>query len=345
MTFSFGLLKLDTPHLAILKIFEVKMNKFKSALNVLAICLMLAAGSSLAQAQATRTWVSGVGDDANPCSRTAPCKTFAGAISKTATNGEIDAMDDGGYGAFTINKSLTVDGSGHIAAILANNTNGIVIAIDPNGADVLHAVRLRGLSIGGFASNANAGLRGIYITGNNFADVKVTVEDTVINSFSQEGIYHNANGGHLMVKNCSIRNNTGIGIRVNSAGANIAYSTIDKTMMFANAEGARSESNSRMVVHDSTLTSNVNGLVSFLSAGTSELNADSTIISNNTQWGILSYSAAGASSIIRISNVTVSNNASNGLTPQGGGQIISWKNNRISGNNPDGAPTSTLTEQ
>lgn len=49
--------------------------------------------STLAHAQATRTWVSGVGDDANPCSRTAPCKTFAGAISKTAAFGEINVLD------------------------------------------------------------------------------------------------------------------------------------------------------------------------------------------------------------------------------------------------------------
>lgn len=65
-----------------------------------------------AQAQASRTWVSGVGDDANPCSRTAPCKTFAGAISKTAPGGEIDALDPGGFGAVTITKALTIDGGG-----------------------------------------------------------------------------------------------------------------------------------------------------------------------------------------------------------------------------------------
>ena len=55
------------------------------------VALSLCAMTSAAQAQATRTWVSGVGDDANPCSRTAPCKTFAGAISKTAAGGEINA--------------------------------------------------------------------------------------------------------------------------------------------------------------------------------------------------------------------------------------------------------------
>src|SRR5262245_23923450 len=66
---------------------------------VFAACVFF--GTS-AFAQATRTWVSGVGNDANPCSRTAPCKTFAGAISKTAIGGEIDALDPGGYGTITI---------------------------------------------------------------------------------------------------------------------------------------------------------------------------------------------------------------------------------------------------
>src|ERR1700730_4517993 len=81
-----------------------------------------------ANAQATRTWVSGVGDDANPCSRTAPCKTFAGAISKTAPGGEIDALDPGGFGALTITKAITIDGGGgQVASVLVAGTNGIVV--------------------------------------------------------------------------------------------------------------------------------------------------------------------------------------------------------------------------
>src|SRR5262245_35714365 len=104
---------------------------------------------SFAHAQATRTWVSGVGDDANPCSRTAPCKTFAGAISKTAINGEIDALDPGGFGAVTITKSITIDGSygSGFGSILASGTNGIVINIPVSANDPLRVVRLRNLSI------------------------------------------------------------------------------------------------------------------------------------------------------------------------------------------------------
>src|SRR5450756_2861664 len=85
----------------------------------------------VALGQATRTWVSGVGDDANPCSRTAPCKTFAGAISKTAPHGEIDVLDPGGFGAVTITKSISIEADGELAGLLVSGTNGIVVAAGP----------------------------------------------------------------------------------------------------------------------------------------------------------------------------------------------------------------------
>src|SRR5712664_3525740 len=108
------------------------MNKFRFTIKILAIAIFTLAFASLAQAQATRTWVSGVGDDVNPCSRTAPCKTFAGAISKTAAGGEIDALDPGGFGTVTITKSITLDGTGTFASILAAGSNGININIAAN---------------------------------------------------------------------------------------------------------------------------------------------------------------------------------------------------------------------
>src|SRR6266403_3307663 len=89
------------------------------------ICAGLLAGAITVNAQATRTWVSGVGDDANPCSRTAPCKTFAGAISKTAEGGEISVLDPGGFGTVTITKAITLEGTGSFGSILVSGTNGI----------------------------------------------------------------------------------------------------------------------------------------------------------------------------------------------------------------------------
>src|SRR5437763_12766536 len=97
----------------------------------------------------SRTWVSGVGDDLNPCSRTAPCKTFAGAISKTFINGEIDCLDPGGYGAVTVTKSITIDCTGTLGSILASGTTGVTINIPVGANDPFRTVRLRGLSING----------------------------------------------------------------------------------------------------------------------------------------------------------------------------------------------------
>ena len=109
--------------------------------------------------QATRTWVSGVGDDANPCSRTAPCKTFVGAMVRTNLGGEINCVTSGGFGPVIINKSITIDGTGCFAAILAGNLNGINIFITAQ-ADAAKTVRLRGLSINGIGT----GLNGIKVT-------------------------------------------------------------------------------------------------------------------------------------------------------------------------------------
>src|SRR5438309_12103895 len=103
---------------------------------MLALCLV----ALPAHAQATRTWVSGVGDDANPCSRTAPCKTFAGAISKTAAAGEINCLDPGGFGAVTITKAIAISCEIGTAGVLVSGTNGIIVSAGPNDAVVLQGL-------------------------------------------------------------------------------------------------------------------------------------------------------------------------------------------------------------
>src|SRR3954468_24277294 len=130
------------------------MNWFRQTVRSLSILALTLASTSLAQAQATRTWVSGVGDDANPGSRTAPCKTFAGAISKTAPGGEINAIDPGGFGTLTITKAVTIDGNGTVASVLAAQTVGITI----NATGANDVVTLRNLSING-AGSGTVGIR------------------------------------------------------------------------------------------------------------------------------------------------------------------------------------------
>src|SRR5213595_2895301 len=116
---------------------RLHMNTFRFAMKTLAVVIFTLAFVSLAQAQATRTWVSGVGDDANPCSRTAPCRTFAGAMTKVASEGEINVLDPGGYGALIINKSVTIDASGTYAVISTPIPNGINVVAKPNDVVVL----------------------------------------------------------------------------------------------------------------------------------------------------------------------------------------------------------------
>ena len=171
------------------------MNK---GLRLMFCISLLAAVASLSgavgHAQAIRTWVSGVGDDLNPCSRTAPCKTFAGAISRTQTGGEICALDAGGFGAVTVMKSITLDGTGVISGIAANAVTGITVNIT-DAKDTAKALRVRGLVIDGYGSG---------VTGINVVSGNVIVEDTIIDGFAT-GIA--VKSGAVFVKNSTIRNN------------------------------------------------------------------------------------------------------------------------------------------
>src|SRR5215470_6886593 len=162
--------------------------------------------ASLAHAQATRTWVSGVGDDVNPCSRTAPCKTFAGAISKTAAGGEINALDPGGYGTVTITKSITIDGGGTFASILSAGVHGIII--NAGGADI---VNLRNLSIDGAGTGtATDGIR--FLAGKT-----LNVQNVVVFNVNGHGINAlRSTPGDLNVENVSISDCGGAGISVHS---------------------------------------------------------------------------------------------------------------------------------
>ena len=142
--------------------------------NLFTLAILMLGLAGFASAQATRTWVSGVGDDANPCSRTAPCKTFAGAISKTATGGEINCLDPGGFGALTITKSIKID-CGFTGGILAATVNGIIV-----NAGATSDVIIRNLEIHGALSGGSVGINGIrYLAGRS-----VHLENMHISGFS-----------------------------------------------------------------------------------------------------------------------------------------------------------------
>lgn len=184
--------------------------------TILGLILIICLHAAPAAAQATRTWVSGVGDDVNPCSRTAPCKTFAGAISKTATGGEINVLDPGGYGAVTITKSISIISTTQ-AGVLVSGTNAIVVNV-PEGSNVL----LEGLDIEGLGT----GLNGVHIIGAG----KTMIRKCSIRNFSQAGVnLVGTNARAFVVDSLLLRN--GIGVNVTTPGlANFAVvqgTTID----------------------------------------------------------------------------------------------------------------------
>lgn len=190
------------------------MHKKSKLLALAGMTLAVFAVSAPARAQATRTWVSGVGDDLNPCSRTAPCKTFAAAFSKTFINGEIDCLDPGGYGTITITKSITIDCTGTFGSILASGTTGVTISIAVNANDPFRTVRLRGLSINGSGASGTIGTR-TGVRGVRILDAAVVeIEDTVITDFVTAGIAdaRTSTGGKLSIRNSVIRDVTGSGI-------------------------------------------------------------------------------------------------------------------------------------
>lgn len=194
------------------------MNNFRLALRtsaLFAVTFLLVSG---VRAQASRTWVSGVGNDQNACSRTAPCKTFAGAILKTNTGGEITVMDAGGFGTVIIRKSITIDGTGVPSSILAAQATGITIDIPfRRQGDIKRSVRIRGLSINGLGN----GINGIDVV----AAARVSIEDCVIDGFTVDGIAVRA--GILFVRNTTIRYNAGTGVNVTGAsGSAISDSTV-----------------------------------------------------------------------------------------------------------------------
>ena len=151
------------------------MNVQRLAKLAPALVLVALALPSSAFGQATRTWVSGVGDDANPCSRTAPCKTFAGAISKTAAKGEINCLDPGGFGGVTITKALTIKCHYTEGGVLVSGTNAIVV-----NAPATDRVTLRGLDINGLGT----GLNGVRI----LSAKSVTILDSEIYEFTGAGV-------------------------------------------------------------------------------------------------------------------------------------------------------------
>ncbi len=281
-----------------------------------------------AQAQATRTWVSGVGDDANPCRRTAPCKTFAGAISKTATGGIMNCLDPGGFGAITITKSITIDCHEDYGSILVSGTPGVTISA-PGGV-----VILRNVNVDGLLQTGSPGTIGVNIT----AATAVYIEDCLVEGFSMHGIddTRSSGGTYLFIRNTITRNNSSVGIRVAASATNSAV--LENVHSVGNGYGIAAASQNYVTVSRSVASGNSNAGIE-ADAGAIDFVDNTEITSNGI--GVWAFGT------VVLANSNIDSNTT-GIT----GATTSFGNNRIFGNasagtapTPDGGVSNTFGQQ
>ena len=312
------------------------MIRLKACMAVLAFLVASLTIPSAANAQATRTWVSGVGDDVNPCSRTAPCKTFAGAISKTAAGGEISVLDPGGFGAVTITKSITINGGGIEGSVLNSSVNGFII----NGAGV--DVVLRNLDVDG--SGATGGTNGIrFIQGDSLLVENTTIRDNTGGASPAGILFAPTTFAQLLLRNVAVSGNgsaaSGGGIVIRPAAGGAATASLERVHVSRNTfgiavDGSSSTAGINVTIADSVSSTNTqDAIIAVTTAGAAPVGV---MVKNtralNSNFGIRSV---GPNVTVRVDGATVTGN-STGLSASGGA-LLSFGNNNVEANGANGA--------
>jgi hypothetical protein len=304
----------------------------KSTLLSALLGALFVAGLAIApaHAQATRTWISGVGDDANPCSRTAPCKTFAGAISKTAAGGEIDVLDPGGFGALTITKAITLDGGGgQVASILVSGTNGINIS-----AAATDVVILRNLRFNGLIQTVGPGLVGIQAN----TAARVIIEKCDIFGFSTAGVSATPSAGNTMqvkIQETTINNN-GTGVSSKPTGGATVNISIDHSWIDSNSGGMKIDGTgggaSNVAANDSSFSLNTNNGTNAVSGPSGNVTMDlmRDTLAKNGGAAVQGNVSGGGTSSVTVGDSMLSNNGS-AWQALNGASVLSYKNNQVTG--------------
>jgi hypothetical protein len=290
------------------------VNRFRSL--VVIVCFFLLSG--LLRAQRYRSFVSGTGSDNNPCTRLAPCATFAGAYPKTMAGGQIVALDGGGFAPLTITHAITIDGGGQFAGLIAgqNGTSGDGIDINVGASDT---VVLRNLSIDG---NNQAGANGISFTGAG----NLIVENCTVHDFLYDGINFSPSSPNstLVVRNASIHNNASAGVSV-SAG----YAALDDVHMNYNGDGLITFSQTD--VRNSVAEGNNTGFLSI------EINGDLSLVHSAA---VNNFTAVYSSAAVRLSDVVLSHNHQVLM----GSGIASYGDNEVDGNLNNSFPAVAISK-
>jgi hypothetical protein len=301
------------------------MKAIRLALGSFLFVAFFASGSMAQGVQ--RTFVSGLGNDGNPCTRTAPCRIFAQAILGTNAGGEVVVLDSAGYGPITIIKSVSITAPpGVYAGISVFSGDGI--DINAGGSD---AIILRGLTISNQGSSGN----GIVFT----AGGTLHVESCVVHGFSSgRGVSFNG-AGNLEVKDSIIRG-SGDAIYVQPSSGT-AVAAIDQVRLELCGNGLVLLERSKGTVRNSVASGSGSGAGFYAISTTGapvELNIENCVASNNSD-GIHAQSTSTGVATVRISNSTLTDNMI-GLHNFGSPAVLlSRGNNTVEGNGTDTSGT------
>jgi hypothetical protein len=305
---------------------------------------VIAAGGDMAYAHEVR-FVASYGDNANLCTRAAPCKTLQRGINRTPTGGELILLDSGDYGnGGTIAKSIT------ISAVGISATLGGPIAIDAtNAIVVLRGLRIKGDGTGGngihIASGGSLPVHiedceiegfddGIHV--NSDASPAVFVANTVARNNGNTGLYFQTGSpGRLVVDNSRFEHNGDDGIEVRAGEASITHSIVSGnggdgivvtfngkanvtwTTAEHNAGSGYSVSSGQITLEQSVARGNAEGVRTSPSGGsTATVRLSSSVVTNN---GVdLSATGTGTSTLLSRGNNTIGDGSWTVLTPLGG---------------------------
>jgi hypothetical protein len=270
--------------------------------------------ASSAFAQATRTWISGYGDDANPCSRTAPCATLAGTLPKTAVGGEVNVLDTTSLGEATITRSVSIIAAREVVGAMDEpSVTGLTINA-PNGI-----VTLRGLT---FEAN-QSGVSGVRVVD----AAVVRLEGCRLNGFTADAVDARvSDGGLVFIDRTTVHGSLGAGLAVSSAGAPVRV-VASESSFTGNQYGLLVGPRALLTVHEGVLTGNsAAGVRTVTDGGVAEVNVEGAQLTDN---GLGVEALDGT--VIRLSNANVMGNATSPTHVTGSGLVHSFGNNRIVG--------------
>jgi len=292
-----------------------------------------------AHAQATRTWVSGIGNDGNTCTRTSPCLTFARALTQTAARGEINCLDSGSFGTVNIGKSVTINCEGAIGGVQAGNgATGITVNIAAN--DVVY---LRGLDILA-ASNGVSGISLIQAG-------ELHVEHCLIHGFNfgaASGIAVAASGQSRLFVSDSFITNNGNGILIRPTGSGIVNAAVKQVHLESNGVGLGVDSTAgtgavNLSLVDSVAAGNGGGSIGVATL-TNAAKGIANVMINRTSLSanLVGLRSNGPRSTVRIGDSEITQNTT-GVQSSNSGVLQSYGNNQLNGNKTDGTmPTIAL---